>query len=110
MDTMEQHRRCFDDGDPAGRAFRSTRVPALSSWAPGQEACRCTAQPGCDPRQGLWRKVSRTGGPGHAPPPVPPDVCQEGGARGAELWARIFGFYSGMAQYASLGLPGCLIL
>lgn len=53
-------------------------------------------------------------GPSHAPAPVPPDVHHGRGTGDAELWARIFGFYSGSGerQYclrAGLVLSGGLI-
>lgn len=64
-------------------------------------------QPGCDPGQGLRWRVSGTVGPSRQPAPVPPDVRHDGGTSDAELWARIFGFYSGSGerQYCSVCQP-----
>lgn len=104
---MEQHRQCFADGNPAVRVFTSTRGPAHSSLEPGQGACRHAVQPGCDPGQGPRWRVSSTVGPSHAPAPVPPDGHHDRGTSDAEVWARSFGFCSGISerQYCSVCQP-----
>lgn len=86
-------------------ALTSTRGPAPSSSEPEQGACGCTVQPGCDPEQGQWWRMSGTQ---PWPALVLPDVCFDEVISNAKLWDRSFAAFirgSSEKQYCSACQP-----